>query len=224
MRNLKSTLKLCLVVGPRNCCYLNMNRVIERAIRGGITSIQLRCKSSTPGQIAKMGESLLQKLPPGLPLIINNHVEVAKQLGVGVHIGQDDMPYCQARQVLGENSVIGLSIENEAQAISAIHLDADYFGVGPIFKTNSKKYAAPPMGVGKLKAITSILESRICIGIGGINHRNITSLSNAGLDGIAVISAITASHNPENAAMTLLDCWGKTHEEALQNGSYNCRF
>lgn len=198
---------LYLVVGPNDCKYHSIINVIKMAIAGGVTCVQLRDKYLSSYEIAELAKIILSFLPTEIPLIINDHVAVAKELGVGLHIGQSDMQYQQARSVLGENAIIGLSIENYEQAQRFRNCGASYFGVGPVFATQSKLDAAEAMGITTLNQIVDELNPTPCVAIGGITMGNVNQFSVANLAGVAVISAITHARNPKSAAKLLWKKW-----------------
>jgi len=225
MKTISDMLKLCLLVGRSDCTPHSMFDVIASAIKGGITSVQLRDKDASESDLAKIGKQTLKILPDHIPLIINDHVEVAKYLGVGLHIGQSDMHYRDARRYLGSKKIIGLSIGNSSQAEEFKDCDADYFGIGPIYKTKSKPNASPPIGICELQQIIKILNPMYCVAIGGINSSNAHQVYSTGIGGIAVISAITKSSNPELAAKDLIEKgnYDGCTTENLSNRINNCR-
>lgn len=207
MINLIRAMKLCLVIGPGDCYPRDFFTVIQEAVAGGVTSIQLRDKQADEKQIAFLGKRLLDTFP-AVPLIINDHVEVAKFLNTGLHIGQSDMEYSIARKIMGQESWIGLSIENREQAKKYQSCDASYFGIGPVFSTNSKLDAASPLGIDGLNAVLSLLAPKPCVAIGGITLSNAALLARTNIQGVAVISAISAAKNPCYAAEQLLTHFG----------------
>ena len=204
MKNFSEALRLCLVIGHLDCHPHSMLTIIKQAIAGGVTSIQLREKNLTEEKIAKQGSQLLKILPHHIPLIINDHVAVAKFLKIPLHIGQADTKYQYARKIMGKAAIIGLSIENIRQANHFQSCDADYFGVGPVFATSSKSDAAPAIGLENLRTIVSILSPKACVAIGGVNQHNAAPVYKTGVCGIAVISAITQAENPYLATQKLL--------------------
>ena len=201
MFDVKQALRLCLVVGPSSVAG-NWRAFIEQAIAGGVTSVQLRDKTLGAKDVAYYARQLQQALPSGFPIVINDHVDVAAELGLALHIGQSDCDYQVARERLGQHAVIGLSIENEAQAKVCRQSGADYFGVGPVFVTDSKPDAAPALGVERAAQIGQQLAPTPCVLIGGIGLNNV-SLLQGSVDGVAVISAITQSADPKLAARQL---------------------
>ncbi|MGB7763353.1 MAG: thiamine phosphate synthase [Bryobacteraceae bacterium] len=194
--------------------------VVEAAVRGGVTAVQLREKSCGTGDFVQLGRELKKLLAPfQVPLIVNDRVDVALAIGAdGVHIGQRDMDFNRARRLLGPDAIIGLSIETIEQARAAVKLDVDYLGVGPVFATATKIDAAPPLGVGTLAQVRAITRHAI-VAIGGIGLENARQVIHSGADGVAVISAICAADDPERTARELR----QSIDAALQSRSLPCR-
>ena len=149
--------------------------LISAAVEGGVTTVQLRNKFSDKLPLYEAGKKILKLLKPKkTPLIINDHVDLAIALDAdGVHIGQTDLPYEKVRHMLGKNKIIGLSLQTMQQAMQAIHCDVDYFGVGPIFYTETKTDAIVS-GLEILHAISQLIQ-KPCIAIGGIEINNFQS-------------------------------------------------
>jgi thiamine-phosphate pyrophosphorylase len=189
-------------------------RVVEAAVRGGVTAVQLREKSCGTDDFVQLGRELKNLLAPlQVPLIINDRVDIALAIGAdGVHIGQRDMDSTRARRLLGPGAIIGLSIETIEQARAAETLDVDYLGVGPVFVTATKIDAAPPVGVEALAQVRAITH-RAMVAIGGIGIKNARQAIHAGADGVALVSAICAADDPERAARELR----QSIDAALQN-------
>lgn len=178
--------------------------VVEAAVHGGVTAVQLREKSCPMSDFIELGRELKSLLAPlQVPLIVNDRVDIALEIGAdGVHIGQRDMDYRRARSLLGRDAIIGLSIETIEQAKAAGPLDVDYLGVGPVFATATKTDAAPPMGLAALAQVRAI-SRRAIVAIGGIGLENARQAIDAGADGVAVVSALCAADDPERAAREL---------------------
>ena len=178
--------------------------VVEAAVRGGATAVQLREKSCGTRDFVQLGRELKKLLAPlEVPLIVNDRVDIALEIGAdGVHIGQQDMDYEGARRLLGPGAIIGLSIETIEQARAAVPLDVDYLGVGPVFATATKMDAAPPLGVAALAEIRAITRQTI-VAIGGIGLENARQAIDSGAEGVAVVSAICAAEDPERTAREL---------------------
>jgi len=178
--------------------------VVEAAVRGGVTAVQLREKNCTTSDFVELGRELKALLAPlQVPLIVNDRVDIALAIGAdGAHIGQRDMDYQRARGLLGPDAIIGLSIETIGQARAAAALDVDYLGVGPVFATATKIDAAPPLGVAALAQVRAIARQAI-VAIGGIGLENARQAIHSGADGVAVVSAICAAGDPERTARGL---------------------
>lgn len=149
----------------------------------------------------------------GVPLIINDRLDVAQAIDAeGVHIGQDDMPLVQARQILGPKKIIGVSCNTEEEAEIAIRDGADYLGIGAVWFTSTKKNIKTPLGVEGLQRILKFIEKSPIptVAIGGIGAKNAAELiegSNTGklhVDGLAIVSAIMAAEDPKVACEELL--------------------
>ena len=199
-----SDYSLYLVTDHKMCLPQGIPKVIANLLDHGISCVQLRMKNAEENELAKTGKALLDILRPySIKLIINDHLKVAKQIDAdGIHLGQNDTSIIKARAVLGKEKIIGLSIENFAQAQHFATTDVDYFGVGPIFSTNTKRNAAAPIGIETLRHIRSVINKPI-VAFGGINHKNAAAVLHAGADGIAVVSAILAQANRVKACAKL---------------------
>ncbi len=187
---------------------LTLNRdllfVIEEAIQGGVSIIQLReknCSSREFYDIAVKVAKITKK--HNIPLIINDRLDIAQAVNAqGLHIGQSDLPYSIARSILGPDAIIGLSVETIQDAIDAESLDVDYLGISPVFSTNTKTDIAKPLGLEGIREIKR-LSSHKLIAIGGINLQNTRAIIEAGADGIAVVSAICSAESPRKASEKL---------------------
>jgi thiamine-phosphate pyrophosphorylase len=196
-------LSLYVVVGPDATAGRDVTSVALAAVRGGATMVQLRYKAGT-SEIMQSAREVIEVLrPTGVPVIVNDRVDLARALGAqGVHVGQKDASPAEAREVLGEDAIVGLSITDPSQ-LAAVDPDVvDYLGVGPIFPTPSKPDAAPPLGLDALARIASSIRLPVAA-IGGITEESAAAVIRAGADGLAVISAICAADDPEKAARAL---------------------
>lgn len=182
----------------------SLEALVEAAVRGGATAVQLREKNCCTRDFVELGRALARLLAPlDVPLIVNDRLDVALAIGAaGVHIGQRDMDYAAARRLLGPDAVIGLSIETVEQARAAESLDADYLGVGPVFPTPTKADAAAALGLAGLAQVRAVSRHTL-VAIGGIAVGNARQAIDAGADGVAVVSAICAAGDPERAAREL---------------------
>ena len=136
--------------------------------------------------------------------MINDNVEIAKAVDAdGVHVGQSDMEALHAREILGEDKIIGVSAQTVEQAVKAEKNGADYLGVGAVFATGSKA-DAKEVDHETLKEICAAVNIPV-IAIGGIGEANVMRLKGSGICGIAVISAVFAQSDIQNAAKRLRD-------------------
>jgi len=182
----------------------NLLETLVPAIEAGIEVLQLRFKHLAKGEFYVLGQRLKPLLKQhGVKFLINDHIDIALALEAdGVHIGQDDLPYEKARALMGKNKIVGLSLSslNEFQACK--HLDADYFGVGPVSETLTKEDASPVLSAADFRSITENSPLPI-IAIGGIDAHNAHSFIENGASGVAVCSAICNSPNPALATRTI---------------------
>lgn len=178
-------------------------------IAGSVTLVQLRDKHATTRTMVDEARALRGVLKPaGVPFLINDRIDVALAAQAdGVHVGQDDMPPADARRLLGENAIIGLSIKSVGQAEAAPLEYLDYVAIGGVFATSSKDNTAPPIGLAGLRDILRAVRARrsgfpVCA-IAGINEDNAADVIAAGADGVSVISALSLAPDPGRAARDL---------------------
>jgi thiamine-phosphate pyrophosphorylase len=195
---------LYLVTDRRLSLPRTIEEVVHLAVPGGVTVVQLREKDCSTREYIELAYRVKAILEPlRVPLIINDRVDVALAVGAdGVHIGQNDMPYADARRLMGSDAIVGLSVETIEQGIEADSLDVDYLGVSPIFSTPTKTDTTTEWGVEGLKLLRS--QSRhTLVAIGGIDSSNARANVEAGADGLAVVSAICAAPDPKEASRKL---------------------
>jgi thiamine-phosphate pyrophosphorylase len=175
--------------------------VVEQAVKGGVTMVQLRDKHCSTLDLIKLAARLKELLDPlDVPLIINDRPDIVLALDAGgLHIGQQDMPYDMARRILGNDKIIGLSVENIDHAREADKLDVDYIGLSPVFVTGTKPELADELGLEGVREIASFSKHRM-VAIGGINALNAKNVLRAGATGVAVVSAICSAPDPMKAA------------------------
>ncbi len=192
----------------RNRAVINrMFALIQEAVDGdkAATCVLLRAKTAPKKYIIEACHRFIEYLKPiGVPFIINDFVDIAKLTGAnGVHLGQDDMPVFYARQELGKNKIIGLSITNPDNARIGDIEDADYYAVGPVYPTSSKIDADPVIGLEGFIEIRKIIAHKPIIVIGGVKLENASQLIEAKADGVSVIGAIMGAVSPREAAKAL---------------------
>jgi thiamine-phosphate pyrophosphorylase len=180
-------------------------KTLEDALKGGASIIQLRekfCNTISFYNRALKSKALCHAYR--VPLIINDRIDIALAVEAdGVHIGQTDMPYSKARELLGATKIIGLSVSKSEQAIEAENLKVDYIGISPIFNTATKKSdLAPSLGIEGLKMIRPLFSKPI-VCIGGIHQKNVADIIKNGANGVAVISAISKAEHPEKETKNL---------------------
>ncbi|MEZ9630507.1 thiamine phosphate synthase [Vibrio breoganii] len=180
--------------------------VVKQAIAGGVTMVQIREKHGDVRAFIERARAVKSVMRgSGVPLIINDRVDVALAVDAcGVHLGQSDMPVADARRLLGDNKLLGLSVESEEQLLEAQSFAVDYLGVSAIFATPTKTNTVKHWGIeGLTKAVE--LSKLPLVAIGGINDSNIKSVVDTGVDGIALVSAISAASDPTQASKDLLN-------------------
>ena len=201
---------------------LSLYALVDPAVAGGraltdlasriaasATLVQLRDKHSSTRAMVEEARSLRAVLEPvGVPLLVNDRVDVALAAEAdGVHIGPDDMAPADARLLLGRMAIIGLSLKSVAQAQAAPLDQLDYVAIGGVYGTTSRETSNPPLGIEGLRAIVQAVRARarefpICA-IAGINAGNAADVIAAGVDGVAVISALSLAPDPGQAAREL---------------------
>jgi thiamine-phosphate diphosphorylase len=184
--------------------------VIEGAVRGGATIIQLRAKDYPFQAFVELGRRAAAVLKKRrVPLLVNDRVDVALACGAaGVHLGQKDMPPAVARKALGRGTLIGISVNTPEEAREAENQGADYVGAGPAYATTTITTGLPILGPDGIRRIKDAVRIPV-VAIGGITDRNARVVREAGADGLAVVSAILGAADPETAARLIKKSfWG----------------
>ncbi|EEQ31612.1 thiamine-phosphate pyrophosphorylase [Microsporum canis CBS 113480] len=200
------------ILGDRDLCS-----VVEQAVKGGVTIVQYRDKHSDTRELIETAAKLHSiTLDHGIPLIINDRVDVAIAVGAeGVHLGQDDMDIYVARKMLPKGTIIGVTVSSIEEAQAAVESGADYLGIGTVHATPTKTNTKSIIGTAGVKHIlnhvSSISHNVGTVAIGGINLNNAQRViyqsqgTTKGLDGVAVVSAIMAADDPQAAAASFLE-------------------
>jgi thiamine-phosphate pyrophosphorylase len=194
------------LVTDRACCgERGVDAVVAAAIANGATLVQLRDKGADARPMLELGRRLQALLrPAGIGLVVNDRIDVAQALDAdGVHVGQQDMPYPEARRLLGPTKIIGVSVGSEAEAREAAGFDVDYVGVGPVFPTATKPDAGAALGAAETARLARVSGHR-AVAIGGIDTVNAAAVYAAGVEGVAVISAVCAAADPGEATRRLV--------------------
>jgi thiamine-phosphate pyrophosphorylase len=195
-------LKLCLVTNFAVENFFAYQQFITEIAQAGVTCVQLRAKHASDTQLHHFATTLKTILQPyGIPLIINDNVNIAKAVAAdGVHIGQGDMSPQTARDILGPDKIIGWSVETLADLNNANQLNCiDYIGASAVFTSTTKLDCKTIWGIDGLTTLTAQSKHPV-VGIGGINSTNIESVIASGAAGAAVISAI--HQHPQPAIIT----------------------
>jgi thiamine-phosphate pyrophosphorylase len=141
----------------------------------------------------------------GVPFIVNDHADLALAIEAdGVHLGQDDLPAAVVRRILGDGSILGVSVGSVAEARRAERDGAVYVSVGPVFPTLTKPDAGKPVSRDLVTEIVKAIDLPV-IAIGGINASNASEVMRLGVDGVAVVSAAMTAEDPMSAARQILD-------------------
>jgi thiamine-phosphate pyrophosphorylase len=212
-------LETYLITDRALCGDRGVEAVVRAALAGGASIVQLRDPQAKTRQLIDDARALLQLLrPAGVPLIVNDRVDVALAANAdGVHLGQSDMSVVDARALLGPERILGLSISSlaELERSSDVLSLVDYLGVGPIFATSTKPDAATPIGVDGLSAIARRTQLPI-VAIGGVHAGNAAQIMRAGAAGVAVVSAICAAADPLAASRELARVVSAAHGGELR--------
>ncbi len=197
-------LSLYLVTDSSLAGDRSLEEIVCQAVAGGVTIVQLREKELETGEFIARARRLKAALAPySVPLIINDRIDVALASDAdGVHVGQSDMSYADARAILGPGKIIGLSVESLDELKAANELDVDYIGISPLHSTPTKTDTAAPFGLdGCARGVD--LTRHPSVAIGGINLGNVAEAMACGVDGVAVVSAIICAEEPQAAAAEL---------------------
>ena len=183
-----------------------ITQVVEQAIAGGVTMVQVREKDASTKDFYQAACAIATICKTaGIPLVVNDRIDIALAVGAqGVHLGQSDMPLPVARRLVGENMFIGISVSTLKEALEAQQNGADYLGVGAVYPTGSKKDVESVVGLEGLAEICGAVTIP-AVAIGGVNKGNAAVIMKTGTAGVAVISAILSQPDIEVAARALGD-------------------
>jgi thiamine-phosphate pyrophosphorylase len=204
-------LSRCRLYGILDLSYvdsLETKKVTEQMIGGGVDVIQLRAKAHPAAQIAQLAADLHRiTFAHSVPLIINDHSEIARIVSAeGVHVGQDDLPVADVREMAGPNCVVGKSTHSVDQAIRAFYEGADYIGFGPIFATPTKPDYRP-IGLEEVQKVHEAIRIPIFC-IGGIKLGNLPEVIAAGARRVVIVSGLLLANDIASyarSAKVLLD-------------------
>ncbi len=208
-------LENCLLYAVTDTSWLRgrtLAQQVEEALRGGATMVQLREKELQGEALEQEAREILALCRQyGVPLLINDDVMLAKKIGAdGVHVGQDDMSAAKARELLGEDAIIGVTARTVEQALAAQEAGADYLGSGAVFGTSTKK-DAKPMDPAYFQQICESVSIPV-VAIGGVTLDNIRELEGRKMSGFAIVSGIFAAEDIETRTR---DLWKAAQELCL---------
>ena len=201
---LLAALRLYLVTDQPSLKGRSLVDVVQAAVRGGVTCVQLREKHASSRDFYAQAVALMNLLAPlNIPLIINDRLDIALACGAqGVHLGQSDLPVQAARKLLPPEVFIGCSVESMEDVELSATLPLDYLGVSPVFATPTKSDTATPWGLEGLQRIRALTPLPL-VAIGGIHLGNSIQVLQAGADSLAVVSAICSADDPLAASQQL---------------------
>jgi thiamine-phosphate pyrophosphorylase len=192
----------------------------ENLAAAGVRLLQFRDKQATARELLEKSRGLADLLgPQGVMFFVNDRADVAHLAGAsGVHVGQDDLGVEQARVVIGEAKLVGVSTHNLEQFAQAAKTTADYVAVGPIFETRTKANPDPVIGVEFVRRARSLTDKPI-VAIGGITLERAAEVITAGADSVAVIGDILQAPDPAARAAKYLVLLEKLPRATAQNDS-----
>lgn len=178
--------------------------IASEAIAGSASIIQLRDKTASSLKLFSDAKKIAEICRGKAIFIVNDRIDIALASGAdGVHLGQDDIPADAARKICGENFLIGVSVGSLAEAEKAAADGADYIAVSPVHSTASKADAGAGHGLSLVSEIRKAFPAMPLVGIGGLNRDNAAEAVAAGLDSVAVISAVVSAADIKSAAEEL---------------------
>jgi len=190
--------------------------ILRKALEGGISLVQLREKHCSSREFLRRGAKVKELLDSrGVPLIINDRVDIALALGAsGVHLGQSDLPYREARNILGPRAIIGISVETPEQLEEAsAYPGISYLGISAVFPSLTKTDTPHIWGLSGLREARKTTKLPLAA-IGGIGEKNAREVFEAGADMIALVSAVMESPTPRETVQKLKNL----HLQALRKG------
>jgi thiamine-phosphate pyrophosphorylase len=193
---------LYLVTGEELSAGRTTAEVVDAAIEGGASVVQLREKAQHARRRYEIGREVRAlTAEAGVDFVVNDRIDLAMALDAdGVHLGQEDLPVSVARELLGEDAIVGCSVSTVDEARTAAADGADYLGVGTVFPTGSKDVRDERViGVDGVRSIREAVDLPL-VAIGGIDATNAGRVVEAGADAVAVISAVTQAPDVASAA------------------------
>jgi thiamine-phosphate pyrophosphorylase len=203
-----------LVTDDRLVAGRDVVDLARRAVRGGVTSIQLRLKQADARTLLALARALREAVT--VPVIVNDRPDVAAAAGCGVHLGPDDLPASLARSILPPTAMIGQSVgtPGEAELVRGDLAGASYWGVGPWRVTSTKADAGAAIGAEGFRRVVALAGGRPCVAIGAVRPEDVAAVLEAGGAGVAVVSGILGEADVEGAARRYAEALGPASREA----------
>ena len=179
---------------------------VARMARAGVPTVQLRMKSDDARDVLREVKAAVQAVQgTGALLFINDHWQAAIEAGAyGVHLGQEDMAVANLQTIRAAGLRLGLSSHGYAEMLRADTFSPSYIAMGAVFPTTLKRMATAPQGAGRLHAYARLMRHYPTVAIGGIDAGNLAQVKTSGAGSFAVVRAITAAPDPEQAAAELM--------------------
>ncbi len=196
---------LYLITDRKQAPNGRLSEAVEAALRGGVKAVQLREKDLSGRSLFDTALAMRELTSRyGAKLIINDRADISLAVAAdGVHLGGESIPAHAARKILGREKLIGVSCHDRSGALAARDDGADFITFGPVYYTPSKARYGDPVGIAALRQTTETLGIPV-FALGGIKPGNVGEVIAAGAHGIALISAIIASNDPEKETAELL--------------------
>jgi thiamine-phosphate diphosphorylase len=197
-----------MLVTDRKRSRLPLPKLVGLAVEGGVNGVQVREKDLLLPDLFDLTCQIVEAVEGRAWVVVNGSLDVAKELGIGIHLPEDGTTVEEARAILGESAIVGRSVHSREGAVES-H-DADYLVAGHVFATKSKP-GRNPMTMGQFEAITKAVKCPV-FAIGGITADSIPTTMKFGAKGVAVVGAIAEAEDPKKAAADLryrLDDWAE---------------
>lgn len=202
-------LRLIVITDQRLAAPHDVVDVVRAALAAGAPAIQLRDKQASARELSSLTRTLLPLTRAAHALLfVNDRLDVALAAGAdGVHLGPDDIPITAARRIAPPPFLIGCSTDDAARARQLERDGASYLGCGAVFGTATKDVGGERIGIERLQEVAAAVSIPV-VGIGGIDESNISLVAGGQVAGAAVVSAVMAAHDPEDATRRLLRAFG----------------
>lgn len=198
--------RVYLVTDTAMCGARGVPAVVEQAVAGGATVVQVRDPHASARELVALTRAVLAAVDGRVPVLVNDRVDVALAAAAdGVHVGQSDLDALSVR-ALAPHLIVGLSVSTTAETVAAQALPIDYLGAGPVFTTPTKPDAAAAVGFDGLAEICAASTAPV-VAIGGLSAQHCAGVRRAGAAGVCVVSAVCAAADPRAATADLVAAW-----------------